>query len=55
MIQHCQIMTAITNEIFKFQTMIKTPLVANYTFCSYIIFSNISSFNYMNSIVIQHL
>ena len=54
-IKHCQNMTTITNGIFKFEPVIKKPIVANYTFLTAITFSNISSFVCINSNVIQDL
>ena len=50
--QHHQIMKAITNRILKFELMIKKSIVTNHTFVV-AIFSRISSFTYINSIVIQ--
>ena len=43
-IHHQQNMTYITKRLLKFKTMIKIPLVSNYTFFTVIAFSNINSF-----------
>ena len=53
MIQNCQIMTNITDRILK--SMIKKPVVSNCTFFTVTTVSNINSFAYINSIVMQHL
>ena len=42
----------ISYRISKFESMIKKPLVANHTFFTSTTFSRISSFAYINSIVI---
>ena len=43
-IHNCQIMTAITNRILKFEPMIKIPILTNYTLFTIINFSRINSF-----------
>ena len=48
-------MTTITYRILKFESMIEKSIVANYTFFDVITFSQINSFSYINSIVIQYL
>ena len=50
-----QIMRNITYRILKFKPMIKKQIVANYTFFTVIVFSDINSLECINSIVIQHL
>ena len=50
--QHRQVMTIVINRIFKFESMIKKPIVASYTFFAVITFK-INSFVYINSIVIS--
>ena len=37
-IQHCQIMTTITNIILEFKSMIKKPIVPNHAFFTFITF-----------------
>ena len=48
-------MTTITYVILKDESMIKKPIVANHAFFAAVTFSNINSFPYINSIVIQYL
>ena len=53
--QHCQIMTAITCIILKFESMTKKPIMENPTLFTFVAFGKINSFAYISSIVIQHL
>ena len=51
--QHCQIMTIITDRIFKLEPVIKKSIVTNHTFNHTVFtFSRINSFAYINFIVI---
>ena len=52
---HHQIMATIAYRIFKFEHVIKTPTMTNYTFSTVITFSNINFITQINSIIIQHL
>ena len=53
--QHRQIMTVITDRIFRFEPMIENLIVSNYTFFTVNAFIRINSFTEINSIVMQHL
>ena len=49
------IMTTITYIILKVESMIKKPIVANHTFFAVVTFNKISSFAYINSIIIAFI
>ena len=52
---HCQIMTTIAYRILKFESIIKKPVMANYTSFAVVTSSKINSFAYISSIVIKRL
>ena len=53
--QHHQIMATNTYRILKFEPMIKKVIVTNHTLFDAVTFRNISSFAYIDSIVIENL
>ena len=53
--QNCQIKATIAYRILKFESMIEKTIVTNHAFSTFITFSTINSFAYINSIVMYHL